>query len=169
MYPFEFCLANHINGDSSLTLRFYVFCQKAMCEPCNDSHKNTCEQQSHLEGRESETTNTSMPSRKRAKLSGAAKPNDAMNTSLKLRTDGTQRDKYPDCPMHHMPKEFFRCSHCKIICEQFHEEKKSFFFCFFLYILLHQFSRCMSMCTLYTPVLQDESLQVVMWPNHAKI
>ena len=32
MDPLEFCLANHINGDSSLTLRFYVFCQKAMCE-----------------------------------------------------------------------------------------------------------------------------------------
>ena len=34
---------------------------------------------------------------------------------------------------------------------------------FFLYILLHPLSRIMSRRTLYTPVLQDESLQVTMF------
>ena len=34
---------------------------------------------------------------------------------------------------------------------------------FFLYILLHPLSRTMSKHTLYPPVLQDESLQVIMW------
>ena len=33
---------------------------------------------------------------------------------------------------------------------------------FFLYILLHPLSRIMSRCTLYTPVLQDKSLQVII-------
>ena len=36
------------------------------------------------------------------------------------------------------------------------------FLSFFLYILLHPLSRIMSRCTLYTPVLQDESLQVII-------
>ena len=36
------------------------------------------------------------------------------------------------------------------------------FFSFFLYILLHPLSRIMNRCTLYTPVMQDESLQVIM-------
>ena len=36
------------------------------------------------------------------------------------------------------------------------------FFLFFPYILLHPLSRIMSKCTLYTPVLQDKSLQVIM-------
>ena len=37
-----------------------------------------------------------------------------------------------------------------------------FFFSFFLHVLLHPLSRIMSRCTLYTPVLQDESLQLIM-------
>ena len=38
----------------------------------------------------------------------------------------------------------------------------SIFFLYFLYILLHPLSGIMSRRALYTPVLQDESLQVVM-------
>ena len=33
---------------------------------------------------------------------------------------------------------------------------------FFLYILLYPLARIMSGCTLYTPVLQDKSLQVII-------
>ena len=34
---------------------------------------------------------------------------------------------------------------------------------FFLYILLHPLSMIMSRCTLYTPTLQDKSLQIIIW------
>lgn len=122
MDPLEFCLANHINGDASLTLRFCVYCQKAMCEPCHDSHKETCEQRSHSQRRRDEMPNTIMPPRKRAKITGASETGDTVRISLNQCKDGTQTCKYPECPMHHMPEEFFCCSHCKIICDQCHEE-----------------------------------------------